>query len=413
MGEESAQTAGSGRHAAARWLLAAVLAALAWCAVVLGLGTTHPLVVTVGRSMLPTLHTGELAVIRGVSPFDLHVGEIVAVRIPPVDQHKYNYAPEIVHRIVGLSLQGGQLTVQTKGDHETPDPFTVPASAVDGSLLVAIPGVGYVLLFLHSRPGLIALGGLVLLALVYVLLGSLTDVMEGPAGEGAGTSAETGELALAIREYAVHLQSHTKVVRELGGTTEHLWTAAATQNEILRDLRQVVSELAGDPTPREAVWSVGPRSRRLPEGPPPGWQAERITDSAAWASRQAATIQVYPAPRGDPEVVGTPAETAPQVPAVPERLARRSARSAAVLRGDARTASRLRDLQALDAAVVTAATVPLTLGPSLSGPLPPRRQRRRLPHSPTRALPAPACPPPAIEALPSRRARKRRRPAHA
>ena len=232
------------------WLLVPVLtAAILWVGIVAILGTTAPLEVTDGISMLPTLRSGELAVLRGVAPSALRVGAVVAVRVPPADQARYHYAPVIVHRVSDLILQGTTLMVQTQGDnHQAPEPFLVPATAVGGQLLVAIPYLGYPLLFAHSRPGEIAIGGLLLLALLYFGLTSVVDVVEDtPEGPGASVSSDAmATLTVAIQEYGQHLMSHTKVVQELGGTTEALHQAASSQNEVLASLQEVLVAMRGE-----------------------------------------------------------------------------------------------------------------------------------------------------------------------
>jgi signal peptidase len=228
------------------WAIPFLVVGILGLAVVTVLGTTTPLVVTDGISMLPTLRTGELAVLEGVTPAALRVGEIVAVRVPAHDQRTYHYPPLIVHRIFALELQGSRLMVQTKGDnHQAPEPFLVPASNVRGRLLLAIPYLGEPLLFVHSRPGEIALGGLILLALLYFALTSVADALaesQRPAGAapGSSSSGEIASLTLAVQEYGHHLMSHTRVMQELGGTTHELREATVSQNEVLTSLQEVV-----------------------------------------------------------------------------------------------------------------------------------------------------------------------------
>ncbi|MBM4436434.1 MAG: S26 family signal peptidase [Actinobacteria bacterium] len=52
------------------------------------LGTARPFQVAAGRSMSPTLETGDFVVLQGVAPEDLHVGDIVAIAVPPEAQSK-------------------------------------------------------------------------------------------------------------------------------------------------------------------------------------------------------------------------------------------------------------------------------------------------------------------------------------
>lgn len=241
----------------------ALCASLAWSGMVLGFGTARPFEAVSGHSMLPTLATGDLVVTRGVPVWSLRVGEIVAVHVPVADQTTYHYPAEIVHRISALYVRGTTLVVQTKGDSQGPDPFTVPASDVDGRMLFAVPYAGYGFLFLNSRQGHIALIGLSVLLLLYLALNAVTGAAEG-VGTGAplALGAESESLALAIREYGEHLRSHTLVVRELGDTTGELRHAAAAQNDILEGLRLVVSALAASGVPPAAAVGALRASRR-------------------------------------------------------------------------------------------------------------------------------------------------------
>jgi len=151
-------------------LFAASLALALWASAAAFLGTTQWLAVTSGHSMQPTLVTGEAAVFVGVAPADLRVGQIVEVDVPSADQHRYGYEPVIVHRIVGVFRGAGGEQILTRGDAQGPEPFRVPASAVTGRLVLAVPAVGWLVLLLHSRSGLMMLVALALIYLAYTVL---------------------------------------------------------------------------------------------------------------------------------------------------------------------------------------------------------------------------------------------------
>lgn len=252
------------RRTTAWVILAALCVSLGWAGMILCFGTAHPFRAVSGHSMLPTLRTGDLVVIRGVPEWSLRVGEIVAIRVPAADQTTYHYPAEVVHRISALYVDGTTLTLQTKGDSQGPDPFTVPASDVSGRMLFDIPYVGYGFLFLRSRQGHIAVIGLGVLFLLYL---AITGLFGGPQDNGTreprephGLGAESQNLALAVREYGEHLRSHTAVIMELGGTTAELRRQAAeAQNDILAGLRLVVSAMATPTDP--STLRQGPSSR--------------------------------------------------------------------------------------------------------------------------------------------------------
>lgn len=222
-------------------LLAVLMVGLAWLGVVSVLGTNHPLEATVGTSMLPTLGTGDLVVLRGVAPQEIRVGDIVAVHPSAEDRAEYRYPATVMHRVERISFDNGTVTVHTRGDNESArDPFSVPASAVEGRLAYSIPNAGWVLFYLRSRQGLIAVGGLLLLYLVYAVTKWVGDAAEELYEPETATATGFSELAFAMAEYGEHLRSHTRVVQELGGTTAELHSAAVTQNAVLDDLRQVL-----------------------------------------------------------------------------------------------------------------------------------------------------------------------------
>ena len=299
-------TAPSWPRSLAYGVFALLCASLLWTGLVWAFGTSRPIEVVSGHSMLPTLRTGEIVLVRGVSPSQLRIGEIVSVHVPRSDQTTYHYPPEIVHRIVGLSMHNGILTVQTKGDNEPAEPFTVPATAIRGRMLVAIPDIGYGVLFLHSRPGRIALIGMAALLLLYFGLSSLlgdggprttpdTDVV------ALDLRTENAQLAFAIHEYGEHLRSHTRVVQELGATTAELRHAAEAQNVVLIDLGRVVADLAeaeGAKPPYAGKSTVDhdepPRRRRV-GGRPRGRHRRRRHPASAGVEKVAAPVmrQVY------------------------------------------------------------------------------------------------------------------------
>jgi len=230
-----------------RWLLLvlALAALIVGVRVLAGLAlhTSTPWVVTEGTSMWPTVRQGELALIEGVSPRSLHRGEIVAVRVPPNYQRVYPYPPVILHRIRRVFRAGGQLRVVTQGDHNRyPDPLWFPAADVQGRLVRLIPDVGFLPLFVESRYGLIAVGGLLFLGLLYWLVMLGLEWAELSQRARALTAHETGvdlgELTRAIHAYGQHLASHTESVQAMAASARALQDVVERQTRILTRLEQ-------------------------------------------------------------------------------------------------------------------------------------------------------------------------------
>lgn len=241
-------------------LLALLTVGLGWLGLISVLGTNHPFEATVGSSMLPTLETGDLVILRGVAPRDIRRGDIVAVHPSAEDQTKYNYPDTVMHRVERVTFDKKTVMVYTRGDNESAsDPFSVPASAVEGRLAYSIPNAGWILLYLRSKQGLIAVGGLLILYVVYSATKWISD--DEPDEESASPTGFT-ELASAIAEYGEHLRSHTRVVQELGGTTAELHLAARTQNEVLDNLKQVLMSerglFGGEHVPSESGPAISP-----------------------------------------------------------------------------------------------------------------------------------------------------------
>ncbi|MBX7111629.1 MAG: signal peptidase I [Dehalococcoidia bacterium] len=91
-----------------------------------------------GQSMLPTLRSGDLVVLRERSTY--RPGDIVAFRIPAGEPGSGN---RVIHRIVGGSGAEGYVT---RGDNRTSDDLWRPRDAdVLGKLWLRAPGAGALL----------------------------------------------------------------------------------------------------------------------------------------------------------------------------------------------------------------------------------------------------------------------------
>jgi len=107
------------------------------------------LAVVEGRSMEPTLQTGDLVLVVKASPNDIHVGDIVVYKKPD--------GTFIIHRVIEIKQISGQLYYVTQGDNNPiPDGPGIPYEDVIGKVVsindapVKIPVIGY--LSLMFRP---------------------------------------------------------------------------------------------------------------------------------------------------------------------------------------------------------------------------------------------------------------------
>lgn len=107
------------------------------------------LAVVEGRSMEPTLQTGDLVLVIKVSPKDIHVGDVIVYRKPS--------GTFIIHRVIRIKSVDGQLYYVTQGDNNPiPDGPGIPYGEIVGKVAsvndapIKIPIVGY--LSLMFRP---------------------------------------------------------------------------------------------------------------------------------------------------------------------------------------------------------------------------------------------------------------------
>jgi signal peptidase len=151
--------------------------------------TGRTVLIVSGPSMEPTIGRGTAIIIEPVPVDLLEVGDVVSIRVGPQQA-------VFTHRIVRLADRPDGLWIETRGDaNDAPDPSIVPASAVMGRVVVAVPSLGYLLTALSSSAGLGLVAGLagLLLALIWAL-----ESLEGSRAvpvRPAGTKLRSPELA--------------------------------------------------------------------------------------------------------------------------------------------------------------------------------------------------------------------------
>ncbi len=123
------------------------------------LRTEIPIAAVASGSMLPTLERGDLVIVVGVKPSEIHVGDIVV--------YHSCQGPYIIHRVIKVVKEGNFYYFVTKGDNnpgtdwwlgqfvncETGKPLPgVPQNRIAGKVLevfghpVKVPYLGYVAL---------------------------------------------------------------------------------------------------------------------------------------------------------------------------------------------------------------------------------------------------------------------------
>lgn len=124
-----------------------------------------------------TLQVGDLIIVQGVNPADLNAdypNSDIIVFHKPTDPSEL-----IVHRIVTKEEIDGKLSFRTKGDGNgfnkwptTPqtaeyDPWTIPADAVVGKVVMRIPWLGHIVLFMRNSVGLPIVIVLIILLVIF------------------------------------------------------------------------------------------------------------------------------------------------------------------------------------------------------------------------------------------------------
>ncbi len=140
--------------------------------VYLGTPTPFRVVSTSPSSMEPSLHYGDLVIIKNVPWYEIGVGDIIVF-----DAYNWYFSAgetpsqipliPVIHRVYNVTFENGQIYYYTWGDNRLtnpqPDPAPTPYWMVHGKVIFAIPKLGLLLLFLQE-------GGYILLIIVLVLL---------------------------------------------------------------------------------------------------------------------------------------------------------------------------------------------------------------------------------------------------
>jgi len=134
----------------------AFLVAMALLPAVFGL---YPLVVVSG-SMEPTIHVGDIAVVRKQDPYRFKIGDVVT----------YSTAGgNITHRIVGMDITPQGPFFLLRGDANlTADPRAIPAQAIVGKVVYRVPRLGFLVSFVNSTAGRVLFIATPLLLLVFL-----------------------------------------------------------------------------------------------------------------------------------------------------------------------------------------------------------------------------------------------------
>lgn len=107
-----------------------------------------PFRVVEGTSMQPTISEGDAVMLTHSGGEHLRVGDIVVFPDPE------DPGTNIIHRVIRLEEDGGDVYAVTKGDaNASSDPFAIPADRVEGKVGLVLPRVGLFISFLRTPYG--------------------------------------------------------------------------------------------------------------------------------------------------------------------------------------------------------------------------------------------------------------------
>jgi len=128
----------------------------------IGLQTESPLMVVSSGSMIPYLNVGDIILVRGVDPRTVTVGTVIIFHSPA------DYEMPIVHRVIRIDNDSGQIFFETKGDNNwVQDGWKVPSQNLMGIYVAKVPYIGLLSLELRGPPGIAVI--ILLVALIIAI----------------------------------------------------------------------------------------------------------------------------------------------------------------------------------------------------------------------------------------------------
>jgi signal peptidase len=159
-----------------RWLLVVAVVGFWFFALrPQGLGGPAGFVLVSGKSMLPTMHTGDLVIVHKRDRY--RVGDVIAYHVPKPDPAA---GAQVIHRIVGGSAEKGFVV---QGDNRTaPDIWHPKPDDVIGSEWVHIPRAGRLIVFIHTPLFIAALAAFAVV--LWILYSDDDEEKDGAEAEG-------------------------------------------------------------------------------------------------------------------------------------------------------------------------------------------------------------------------------------
>lgn len=137
--------------------------------------------VVLSGSMEPSIGVGDVVIVDDVTPAEIEEGDVITYLRPDAET-------PTTHRVIDVTEQSGERAFITQGDaNDDPDSAPVPESQVLGEVAVVIPYMGYVIEFVNTPTGFLAL---VVVPFVLLALSEVRSVLGNGGGTGATGAAE-------------------------------------------------------------------------------------------------------------------------------------------------------------------------------------------------------------------------------
>lgn len=118
--------------------------------------------IVLSGSMNPTFDTGSLVVVKPTLPEKVKEGDIITFRGAGDSEGLTS------HRVMTVNDTSEGLTFTTKGDaNEVLDPMPIPAEKLVGTIILALPYLGYIMDFMRTKQGIVVF--IVLPAILLIL----------------------------------------------------------------------------------------------------------------------------------------------------------------------------------------------------------------------------------------------------
>lgn len=199
--------------------------------------------VVLSGSMEPSISTGDVVIVDAADPASIEEGDVITYT-------RSEGETPTTHRVVDILEENGGLAFQTQGDaNDQPDASAVQASQVHGSVMLTIPYIGYVISFVNTPLGLVAL------IVVPVLLLVVSEILQfSDRGDSTSDESTTDESTSNTTQASSETNPNGRIAE---GSDREATNETADDNTIAisrSDLRLSLFLLTGTTT--YAAWVV-------------------------------------------------------------------------------------------------------------------------------------------------------------